>query len=718
MNYKNILLLLLLLIIPLANAQCLDIKPAKASYLSGETFQAEITGDLVKPLTYNDIYFSYDGKEYVSIFTLQQISANRWIVFSDLSEKYGLNEFAVRDLICRENGTLKKENKKISFTVKMPLQAYYSSLIDGVKGKWSYLSVDEISQSVLALSDFSESANGKAELLKTNECWPKGNCSVKSTVLAIQALNSLDKNWIIDAQNSINIGLWKLITISDSGKDCKITVNNNAWNISVPSGTNEISLNLPDDEIISVSLDCNITAKISHTYLGSVHEFPLGNINNKKCWGKYYRSECDALATAYALQLISDSKAENWLLENAKSTEEIAYAYKYTQDSELKNWLVNNQHSSGYWSNSSLAISNKSDVYSIVSAINSLEGDSKAENWLRENLESFKLEEKALTLQIFKKKIEPLVSIREGFIQENSFENITLKISNKGIIPTKIKISMLNFEKNIELPARTTLSVEFTVPEVSDVTFSSIDLVSLIGTEERGYSIPAVIIPLGKTGSDVNLMNTTLPPDTPTLKTANFEFIQSIINETLNIGEVKTVNVSVKNKGSEKLTLDITVWGDTNVVDSFPSSVDVQPGATANIPVSFKTSDSNSYSGQITVESKGSSATIPYYVSAKPAVVSEKTCSELNGKICTTTCLNNIIKTKEGDCCLGECAKVQSSGGISTKTIGLIMVVLAIVIGAGFIFLKLRKPKRRSLEKVLEKIRAESKIPEPGERKI
>jgi uncharacterized protein YpmB len=52
------------------------------------------------------------------------------------------------------------------------------------------------------------------------------------------------------------------------------------------------------------------------------------------------------------------------------------------------------------------------------------------------------------------------------------------------------------------------------------------------------------------------------------------------------------------------------------------------------------------------------------------------------------------------------------------KTIGIIMVVVAVLIVALFIFLKLRKPKRPALEKVLAKIKEESKMREPEEPKV
>jgi hypothetical protein len=715
---KLILLLLsLLFLIPLTQA-CLDVKIAKSSYLSGETFQAEITGSLIKPLTYNDFSFSNSGKTYFPPVTLQQIASNKWIVFGDISEKYGLNDFSVSKVICRENATLREESVKSIFIIKRPLQDYFSALIDRVKGKWFSLPINEASQSILALSEFPESENGRNFI--SGECFPITNCTIKSTALAALASNLTDdkKEWLMDSQNSVDAGLWKLITESDSVKDCRITINGKTWNLSIQAGTNELPLSLPDDDLINISLDCSVSAKIFHTYMGEVHEFPVGEINNKKCWGKTYRSACDALSTAYALQIISDSKAEQWLSDNAKTTEEIAYAYIYTQKSDFNSWLVNNQHSSGYWSNTSLAISTKPDVYSTVAAIRALGGNAKAEQWLKDNLDSFSYEEKALALQLFKDKIEPLISIQNGFVKTNSMQNLTLKISNKGIIATEIKMSLLNAEQSILIPAKSTIPVSIQVPSVSQAQITTIDIISTLKSEERVYSIPVLVIPAGKTEADVNLIEQNITEDT--LKAANFQFLENKINETLGLGEMRTITLNINNSGAEKITADVTLFGLSGIIDSIPVSVELAPNAITQIPVIFKATSMDEYSGMINIEYQGNYAKIPVYISVKEAVVSEKSCSELKGKICLTGCKGNITKTKEGDCCSGECSNQPVSAGISTKTIGIILVVLAVIIGAGFILLKSRKPKKRSLEKVLEKIKEESRVQdiESAEKKI
>ena len=330
----------------LCSAQCLDIQLSKSSYLAGETFQAEITATPITSLTYNDISVSYGGKEYFPVLYLEQLAANKWIVFFDTISKYGLNDFSVNRIICRENDSLKESSKTVQFSVKKPLQDHFSSLMNAVKGSWNSFSIDEISRSLIAIQklDYDDALveEGK-KVLRT-----KLPSSVKSTALALQVVNdSNSMDWLADAQNSVSIGLWSLTTNSDSEKTCNLTINSQKSEVDIPRGPSSMDLVLPNDKTINISLDCDANAKITHTYRGKVNEFSLGTISNEKCWGVSYRSRCNATATAYALQIISDNDAKKWLSENARTTEEIAYSYILSGKSDSKTWLENNQHPAG-----------------------------------------------------------------------------------------------------------------------------------------------------------------------------------------------------------------------------------------------------------------------------------------------------------------------------------------------------------------------------------
>ena len=717
--FLTILLAILniLILIPLIHAQCLDAVLAKSSYLSGETFQAEITGNLIKPLAYNDIYFYYQGKEYFPAFSLEQIAANKWIVYTDLPQKFGINEFKINKLVCRENDSLKELSRSLSFTIKKPLQDYYSSLMNQAQTKLNILSSDELSQSIIALKDLNQSLvqESRTKLRqKGTDCWPSLACSVKSTVLAILALNSNEsKNWLLNAQNAVSLGLWDLVTVSDSEKKCNLSINENKQEITIPSGTNSLALHFPDVALINISLDCNITAKISQTYLGTVHEFPLGVISNEKCFGNAYREKCNALSTAYALRVLEDETAKNYLSENALTTEEIAYAYRYTNSAEFENWLLNNQHPAGYWSNVSLILSNKSNVYATTAALNSLKENTKAESWLRDNLDTFTFEETALSLQYFSSKIEPLISLQKGLVKAKSSENIVITASNKGILPVNLKATLESAVVEKMIPAKSSAYLTLQVPVKDQITFSSIDLAYTLNENERGYSIPLIISPTAV--KEETILEQTV--EQAALKTANFNFIDKEINETLELNKEKQLQLKIQNLDKAEIKVALTAWGLSDIITQMPSSVTISPNSIASVNITLEAKSSLELIGQIIAEYQGNSASIPVYVKTL-VVSSNQTCSSLNGKTCSldSTCQGSIISAADGACCVGECKKTgqttEEKKKSSSKLLGIIMIIVAILVVALVLFLKLKKPKKQSsLKNVLEKIKEESKAP-------
>ena len=117
-----------------------------------------------------------------------------------------------------------------------------------VKGKLNTLPIDEVALSMLALSADNEiTAEGKSVLLNKSvngECWPSPLCKVKTTALAVLALNRIGENtdkataWLLDREGSYSTAgiSWLLqidssgvanCTISHDSKDYKIKLNEN-----------------------------------------------------------------------------------------------------------------------------------------------------------------------------------------------------------------------------------------------------------------------------------------------------------------------------------------------------------------------------------------------------------------------------------------------------------------------------------------------------------
>jgi len=286
------------MLLPVGTA-CFNIEIAKASYFPKETFQAEITGTFAKKLDYLNLFLYKNQTELLAPFFLEQLASNKYFVYFDLPESYGAHSFAVKDVLCIENETLISKDVEKTFVIKRPIYLAYSWL-SGQVANWQDLSIEENALTLLALAyDSNLAANGKTALLeKRNEeedCWPL-TCRVKATALASLAISPDEraKNWLLLSQNSVGLGLWTLIINSTKDATCALKINNQEEDISAVEGVNSYDISLPDDETITVTLNCtDVSAKITRTYLGAVDEFPLkteGNLlqaplSNDKCWG-------------------------------------------------------------------------------------------------------------------------------------------------------------------------------------------------------------------------------------------------------------------------------------------------------------------------------------------------------------------------------------------------------------------------------------------------
>jgi len=712
------------------SAACLEIQTPKIEYLAGETFQAEITGIFMKPLSAENIAFFFGNKEYFPSFSLEQAASNKWILWTDLPSNYGTNALRIT-VLCSDNG-LREVTKTVEFAIKKSIGSAYSKLIFQTDNKWNQLNSDEISLSLFALSyDDRLRENGKTALLAkknpTQSCWPSA-CKVTSTALAMLALNKSGENvegiqnWLIDAENSIEPGLWELILESDSSKTCALKINNNLETLALLQGTNSFSIAslFPDEEKINISLNCSLTsAKLSHTYLGKVHDFAFVlkenifsyTLNNEKCWGQGYREECTPLSTAYAIWLLQNGnslqKEIEWLSANAETTEEKAFAYLFTKDSELEQWLLNNQATEGFWSAKSLALSQTPDISATVAALRAISGTemskAKGDNWLRAQLAALNVKETALALQIFTPdKIEPIISF-PGFVKGNSAQNITLLFSNKGHLPVNLSISFFDKTQIISIQPASFHEFILSLPEKETLTFAYIEMLSstYLGMK-KSYKIPALIFPSAVKEEQIEaIINET---EAVSLIPADFLFSPPELNASLPKNQLIEINLTLRNLSPELKKISITISGLFDIIEKIePSSFDLGPNETALIKVIFNTEKAfGVYSGVISAESEAITVDLPVYLSIEEA----KTCSELGGQFCSAqqACSQALVQASDGDCCLGICEEIKPKIKLDKKFIGIAMIALAALLIAAFFFFRLRKKEKPALKVALEKV--------------
>ena len=744
MKFKVALVILIFfMLLPIGKA-CFQVEIARSSYFPKETFQAEITGSFAKKLTQDNLFLYKNKTELFVPFSLEQLASNKYFVYFDLPESYGAHSFAVKDVLCIENETLISKNVAQNFMIKKPIYFAYSLLSSQV-GNWQNLSIEENALALLALK-YKDTAAGKTALLekrnKEKDCWPLA-CDIKSTALASIAISpdATAKNWLLLSQNSISLGLWNLMINSTKNETCMLKINNKEREISIVEGITSFDIDLPDDETITITLNCtDIGAEVINTYLGIINKFPLKKednllkitLSNEKCWGSSFRTSCNAESTAYALWAlkelgIEDSEAVDWLLKNAKTTKEKAFTYFFTQDAAVESWLLNNQAKEGYWKVRELALPDAPDIEATVIASFALaeRGEhaaaiEKAKSWLLEQYIDNKfgtIQQTAFVLyKIFPyEKIEPILSVSPAVIKSKANVNFSIILKNKGILSVDILATTEYDTRNLTLPSGSVNKITFSIPSTSQVTtFSSLEISynSIVSEEKKLFKIPLVIFPAAvEIEKEVN--KTAI--EDKTLIQPNLAFVEEKIEKTLKAGEKTVIEASIKNP-SAKLIENIKIsysYGLLPVLEKIePYEIEkLLPGEEKKIYLTLNAEDSfGLYSGLIEAQSEGLSISLPIAleVQTEGPIIEEKTCTELEGIKCEEDEIcegNTTIASDTDSCCLGACKKKEKPPVSKKKLIGIALLVLAILAVAIFLLLKLRKkPKKEGMEEILGKI--------------
>ena len=734
--------ILILFLFPCVSA-CIDIQLGKTDYFPYETFQAEITGDFARALDNSNIFFYQDNKELSILFKREQIAANKYIVYANLPLKYGNYKFALKNILCIENRTTRTVSKESQFTVSKPVSQAYNWL-SGKTATWP--SVDDGGAfALMALAyDDALAQKGKAALIAVSRdngtCWPSSSCNVKSTALAILALNKLravDKNWLFDSQNNIEIGgstSWELIVNSDSDKQCNLTINEQPQIINLKSGNNIFTLPLPDDPEIIIGIDCDVvSAFVSHTYLGTVNKFFSAQntftLNNRKCFGPGYRQECSAESTAYALWAlfnlgIKDSIAEEWLKGNVQGTAQRSIAFILTSDDGIKEWLINNQAPQGYWSRDALAFGNESSVEATVLAIEALKSETdalsvsavdKAKAWLLQKFSSSSqdnfgsLYETSLVLSmIFKpEQIEPLVSIGPAVFKTRSNNNLTLEISNNGI--TNVN-GILSFEGktigSFSVNKSSSKQFIFTAPSKTQTAFTAFDLQYSAIKANRTYSIPLLLWPAAITEPEIK-QNVEEEKVEESILPVAIKFLETGINETVSAGSSLHVNIFNPSSESAEVTI-LPSWDllSENVISITPDKFILAANKTMEITLSVQ-NRTGVFAGTIDAKTSTSSASIHLTLNIVAGAEEEKSCSELGGKICASVekCNVNVTYTKGEFCCVGACEKKIEEKKTSSNLMWGIIILAVLIIGIIlFLRLRLKKKPKKEIGEELKKI--------------
>lgn len=730
---KIFFLILLILVTPSVHA--LEINLQKGSLLPYETFVAEINGEFTNPLDVKNIFFiNKDTEKEIQLpFYLLEITKQRYYVWVNMPETAGNYRFAIKNALYNEGGILKGEEKSIDFEIKSSLSSEYKSL---QMINWQSMSVQDIAFTLTTLAYDSVLANaGKNALLsktKDGACWPSSGCNTADTALALFALAKVKAatktQWLVDAQNNLDIGLWDLIINSDSAKSCDYLINTERKTANLSAGATTFSLDLKNKaEEMQILVNCSVTsAKIVHTYSGSINEFQMTtqlnsagiSLNNKKCFGKGYRTDCDVLPTAYAsLALdalnLDKSKAVEWLEKNAQKTREKAISLYLKDSSELKEWIVNNQHVDGYWSESSLSESQEANFAATVYATMALEERKAAGGgeWLRKHLFNANASEKALALSLIfpYSKIEPVLSFNPAVLKTNAGSKIEIDIRNRGVAEINASLNLISSKQKQDASVKQDKSskITFSAPTLKeDLGNTTISIeYSMKFSGKNYFNIPVFVA----------IENVSTPP-TPQPVPEHFYFTPtSIPYARILAGETRSILLTLKNIGqSDTDKIEITYTRDLrDIINITPTRFDkIEAGGERTIKVSILGKRAGNYSGRIIALTIGKTTNFSMNleftkneslvnISAIP-LGTNKTCAQQNGTICKSSEICNVtIKAFDFEsCCIGSC--LEKKKGISTKMIGVLMLLAAVAILAIIFLPKLKRPKKEMKDVLTE----------------
>ncbi|MDO8516790.1 MAG: hypothetical protein Q7S33_01575 [Nanoarchaeota archaeon] len=303
----------------------------------------------------------------------------------------------------------------------------YSCLESKVIGKCSSLSIPEIAFTILASPAKNVSDECKKALIDkkaTENCWPKGNCNVKETALAILALNSLGadtkdaEKWLLSKNKTATDLIWYLQQDSNEAASCTVSYNSNSYQINIASNKKisgsagdclttaqsgfwlQVAPNCYDQEF-SVSCDKKFISTLLykqqnsntlHVLEGTKSAEDFGTINlkiNAKCLSA--SSECnfeENVWASLALQKTNHNIDEftPYLVASADSNQRFlpnAFIYMLTNENSYAEDLIKEQQVGNYWQAESSAYNKYYDSALALIALKQSSSDkiTKARSW-------------------------------------------------------------------------------------------------------------------------------------------------------------------------------------------------------------------------------------------------------------------------------------------------------------------------------------------------
>lgn len=675
-------------------AACPEVILNKQEFLSGETLQAEINGNegFTRDIISSDISIvrQRDNLRLSADIFVVKISKQKFFVFFEIpsvsvttSENYVL-----------KISTLCNNNFKLSsniFIIKKPISKFYETFEGQVKNLWNYMSVEELTSSLMAFQNNPELFEQGKNALASKNC--PGSCKNIENALA---LISLKQQTLLDGINNSKI------IINSTQTHC--------WG-------NNINNQCDSRDTAFVLLALKLTEN-------NIDEQALQWLSNNAVNGEEKAILVYLTKQKYRELISSQSINGLWMKNNNYDITTTALATFALNSIDLTK------------------LNNSQDVVSIRNSI------SKAEQVLLEKFGLMSREEKAFTLYFVfpSNKIEAIISLWPGVIKTETEKSFSLIVKNKGSNQANILIEALNTNSTASLPLNGLKTFNFYVPLMTTPDERALFYTMKVYYDNSYgytniYNLPLIIFTeKGEMNINKSLeTNQTIitPEEEEELKGQNqtnkttesgnliekpIKFLQTEIKRELN----STVQVSVALTLENKLNKDVnTIFIKQStmligIVTVDPGSIPkLSPGEKKTIIIKINPYQTGAYNGTIdaTVKIDGVDYedSVNFFADVKllgNQTTTQKTCSELLGKECPTgeICSTQTVESFDSRRC---CVPASSCKKQQNKSVLIGIIILGVVL-AGLVtfYLIFSRKKHKQMSEILEeaKTKYESKF--------
>ena len=181
MRYALIALIIFFCVssISFANASCISMKIAKASYLPQETLQLEVDAEVSYDFTTSDISLYRDTTKLPTALFLSKISSTKWFSWMDLPSQAG--DYAIKIKGTCKDGRIYTEEK--TFEVLTPLAIRYENFKAEIGNAFERLPLETHILAAGALSSDALVSEALKDYAQRSDSCLNSNCTTKNLAL-------------------------------------------------------------------------------------------------------------------------------------------------------------------------------------------------------------------------------------------------------------------------------------------------------------------------------------------------------------------------------------------------------------------------------------------------------------------------------------------------------------------------------------------------------